>query len=126
MPVQSKKVSVEILQIGMFVSGTDRPWAETPFPIQGFHIGNRQQIDTLQSLCDVVWIDVQKSRHNSTIDIRDITHVAGAYDQKDDLVIGREVINLKIRTIQNPYPYKASAPIQKEIKSAKKARKRIR
>ena len=125
MAVRSKKVSVDILQIGMFVSGTDRPWAETPFPIQGFHIGNRKQIDTLRSLCDVVWIDVQKSRHNSTIDIRDITHVAGAYDQKDDLVIGREVINLKIRTIQNPYPYKTSAPIQKEIKSAKKARKRI-
>ncbi len=125
MPVQSRKVSVDILQIGMFVSGTDRPWAETPFPIQGFHICNRKQIETLHSLCDVVWIDIQKSRHSSAVDIRDITHVAGAYDQKDDLVIGREVINLKIRTIQNPYPYKTSAPIQKEIKSAKKARKRI-
>lgn len=121
MPVLSQKVPADILQIGMFVSGTDRPWAETPFPIQGFHIRHRRHIEILQSLCEYVWIDTQKSRH----DDNDITHVAGIYDQEDDLSNGREIINLKIRTIQNPYPYKATESVHKEIKHARKAHKRI-
>lgn len=126
MPVLSKKVPVDIIQIGMFVSGTDRPWAETPFPIQGFHIRDRRQIDTLQSLCEFVWIDVQKSRHNrDDVSLKDLAHVAGVYEPEENLENGREVINLKIRAIQNPYPYKATASINKEIKCAKRARKRI-
>lgn len=126
MPVDSRKIPVDILQIGMFVSGTDRPWAETPFPIQGFHISHRRHIDTLQSLCEFVWIDVQKSRHQfNEAELGGVTHVAGAFDSKGDLENGREVINLKIRSIQNPYPYKATSSVNKEIKQAKKAHKKI-
>ncbi|MBS0586904.1 MAG: DUF3391 domain-containing protein [Proteobacteria bacterium] len=32
------KVSVDDLQLGMFVSDLDRPWLETPYPIQGILI----------------------------------------------------------------------------------------
>ncbi|PCJ45414.1 MAG: hypothetical protein COA99_04905 [Moraxellaceae bacterium] len=126
MRVETKKIPVDILQIGMFVSGTDRPWTETPFPIQGFYLNSLKQIDTLQQLCEFVWIHVRKSRHNPD-DMGSFTHVAEIYGQEEDLSNGREVINIKIRTIQNPYPYKATASnsINKELKCARKAHKRI-
>ncbi len=57
-----EKVSVQDLVQGMFVARLDRPWVGTPFPIQGFHIRNYDDIRQLGSLCRYVYIDVIKSR----------------------------------------------------------------
>jgi len=35
MPVEHKKLLVDQLQVGMYISRLDRPWIETPFPLQG-------------------------------------------------------------------------------------------
>ena len=45
MGVRRKKLPVQELEIGMFVADLDRPWHETPFPIQGFYIRNQQELD---------------------------------------------------------------------------------
>lgn len=38
--LQTKKIYVHQLEPGMYVSGLDRPWLETPFYLQGFMIRN--------------------------------------------------------------------------------------
>ncbi len=44
----------------MFVSGLDRPWTQTPFPIQGFYVRDLDEIKQLKSQCNHVYIDVIK------------------------------------------------------------------
>lgn len=60
MGVKQLKVGVNELTIGMFVSGLDRPWTQTPFPLQGFYIRGLDEIEQLKSHCSHVYIDVVK------------------------------------------------------------------
>jgi hypothetical protein len=45
-----KKVSVDFLKPGMYVSNLDRPWVETDFLFQGFLIKNQREIDKLKNI----------------------------------------------------------------------------
>ena len=49
------------LKIGMYVSELDRPWIQTPFLFQGFRITNDDEIKQINSLCDFVFVDTEKS-----------------------------------------------------------------
>ena len=51
MGVQQKKVASQDLEIGMFVSDLDRPWHQTPFPIQGFYIRTQDDVRAVSSHC---------------------------------------------------------------------------
>lgn len=44
----------------MFVCRLDRPWEETPFPLQGVELVSDAEIQTLRELCEVVYIDVRR------------------------------------------------------------------
>ncbi|MBR9805325.1 HD-GYP domain-containing protein [bacterium] len=44
----------------MYVSQLDRPWIETPFLVHGFTIKNAKELNTLQSHCRYVYIDIKK------------------------------------------------------------------
>lgn len=55
------KVSVADLQSGMYVSDLDRPWLETPYPIQGILIQSQKDIDALKRYCAHVYVDIDKS-----------------------------------------------------------------
>ena len=76
MEVQEKKVFVNDLTLGMYVSRLDRPWLETPFTLQGFLIISLRQIDEIERFCRFVYVDQQKSR----------TSVASKNANKDDSV----------------------------------------
>lgn len=52
-----RKVSTACLKVGMYVSKLDRPWVQTPFLIQGFHIKDEKEISSLVTYCDFVFID---------------------------------------------------------------------
>lgn len=54
------KVKINELAVGMFVSDLDRPWSQTPFPIQGFYIRNLDDIKSLGVHCRYVYIDSLK------------------------------------------------------------------
>jgi len=54
------KVKVGDLVLGMFVVELDRPWRDTPFPINGFHLRNFDDIQSLRILCEHVYIDTNK------------------------------------------------------------------
>ncbi len=56
-----RRIDVDGLCIGMYVSQLDRPWLETPFLFQGFFIRNTQEIDELRRYCRYVEIDIEES-----------------------------------------------------------------
>ena len=60
--LKSLKVSTSDLELGMYVSGLDRPWLETPFVTQGFLIESSTDVDRLRQYCEYVLIDSRRSR----------------------------------------------------------------
>ncbi len=56
-----RKLDVDLLRVGMYVSKLDRPWLETPFLFQGFFVRTQSDIDELNRYCDFVEIDVDQS-----------------------------------------------------------------
>jgi len=54
------KISVNELEVGMYVSELDRPWIDTPFLVEGFYIEGQDDIDQLQELCQ--WVRVNPLR----------------------------------------------------------------
>lgn len=127
MAVRTQKVFADDLQLGMFVSGIDRPWRETPFPIQGFHIENREQLEKLQHLCKWVYVDVRRSRAGLKIAAPqpEFSFVSEFFEEQQRKN-GREVLNLRIRTMQNDYPYKSVTSLNAELRQARKVHRRIR
>lgn len=55
------KTSTADLQLGMYVSGLDRPWLETPFPLQGFKIDSPDELARLRNFCQYVYVDMERS-----------------------------------------------------------------
>lgn len=53
-------MEVADLQIGMFVCRLDRPWEETPFPLQGVELVSPQDIAAMRRLCHVVYVDARR------------------------------------------------------------------
>jgi HD-GYP domain-containing protein (c-di-GMP phosphodiesterase class II) len=51
-----QRISVDDVEIGMYVSSLDRPWRETPFLFQGFLIRAQEEVDQLKNLCRHVFI----------------------------------------------------------------------
>ncbi len=57
-----EKIPINALLPGMYISRLDRPWIDTPFPIQGFHIKDEKDLKNLRAYCQYVYIDRQRSR----------------------------------------------------------------
>lgn len=55
-----RKVSTLCLKTGMYVSGLDRPWLDTPFLMQGFLIKDYEDVDNLKKHCKYVYIDIEQ------------------------------------------------------------------
>lgn len=56
-----EKIPVASLTKGMYVSNLDRPWTDTPFPLQGILIQKDDDIRKLSKYCSFVYIDREKS-----------------------------------------------------------------
>ncbi len=62
MSIKQVKISANDISLGMYVSGLDRPWTQTPFPVQGVLVRSPNEIKALQAYCDFVYIDTTKGR----------------------------------------------------------------
>lgn len=78
MSVEQKKIRVDELAVGMYVSRLDRPWIETPFPLQGFYVKELAEIDQLRRYCREVTIDVSRSR----VEAEPVVHAVGGSPNK--------------------------------------------
>ena len=73
MGIKQIKLDVNDLTLGMFVSGLDRPWTQTPFPLQGFYINTSEEIQQLKALCGHVFIDVAKGPGPAKTNLRPLS-----------------------------------------------------
>lgn len=55
--IRREETVVSALDVGMYVCDLDRPWLGTPFMFEGLLIEDQSQINTLVSLCKVVYVD---------------------------------------------------------------------
>ena len=96
--LQSKKIYVHQLELGMYASGLDRPWLETPFNTQGFMIRDAADIQKLSLYCDYVYIDSERSVAN--LDMALSNKASKEASQKRS---------------QDRKPFVASCPIEQEL-----------
>ena len=55
--INKEQITAERLELGMYVTELDRPWAGTPFLLQGFLLDNHDDLNNLKSICQFVYID---------------------------------------------------------------------
>lgn len=60
MNIETLKIDVADLTLGMLVVKLDRPWLETPFKLQGFKIQKAAELRQLAKYCKHVYIDVER------------------------------------------------------------------
>lgn len=65
MPLESQKISVYGISIGMYITKLDKPWADTSYPIEGFYLKESDEIRKLKLICRHVYIDIEKSRSSN-------------------------------------------------------------
>lgn len=113
MGVRQRKIAVQDLEVGMFVSELDRPWHQTPFPIQGFPIRTQDDIRSVGSHCKWVVIDIAELREKVNLG-----KPAGPVFGKRARNLGgsREVIQLPPLQIREPVEYETTATLKKELK----------
>ncbi len=117
MGVQQKKVFVHDLELGMFVSDLDRPWHQTPFPIQGFHIRSQDDIRALMSHCKWVSVDVAETR-DSIDSSGNSKLVFGRF--KSSEAKKRQEVKLPPLNIREPVKHPKVSSLRKELKVSRK------
>jgi len=91
------RISARGLELGMFVSRLDRPWIETPFPLEGLKLKSPGEIEKLQRICSYVYVDTARG---SSPDLRYIEHsesdlVADAREQDEVAALRRATWTIK-------------------------------
>ena len=118
MGVKQLKVDVNELTIGMFVSGLDRPWTQTPFPLQGFFVRDMDELKQLKSHCSHVYIDVARGRGPVATNLKPLAVPGGRPKPPSRSASSSApsvpVAPLKIR--RNAYP--PPNPLKKEVQRA--------
>lgn len=113
MATRQQQVNIDQLAIGMYVSALDRPWVETPFALQGFHIRENADIQRLQQYCKYVYIDLNLGRA-----------VADPTEHSKGQAAGKNIkraVKLPFKTAPlkyTPVEYKESQALKKEVVKA--------
>ncbi len=114
--IKQVKVDVNELTIGMFVSGLDRPWSQTPFPLQGFYLRDLGEINQLKALCNYVYIDIEKGRGPIAANLKTIAPAAKKTSTRERVSSFTETVApLKIQRGL----YREVEPLQREVKKAR-------
>lgn len=124
MGIKQIKLDVNELSLGMYVSGLDRPWTQTPFPLQGFYLRELDQINQLKAICVYVYIDIEKGRGPIAANLKTISPtIKNKIVSRDkERPAGMEPIApLKI----NRGLYREVEPLQKEVKKARQLHQKV-
>ncbi len=120
MSIKQVQVAANEITLGMFVSGLDRPWTQTPFPLQGFLVRSPDDIDTLRTYCDYVYIDITKGRVPAGADPAKFTRTKPA--RRDQHLAGSASLAAAGK-VPSPFAvkpdvYKTVTPLRKELVNA--------
>ena len=124
MGIKQVKLEVNELSLGMYVSGLDRPWTQTPFPLQGFYLRELDQINQLKALCSFVYIDIEKGRGPIAANLKTISPTIKnkiVSKEKERPAGAEPVAPLKI----NRGVYREVEPLQKEVKKARQLHQKV-
>jgi HD-GYP domain-containing protein (c-di-GMP phosphodiesterase class II) len=119
-----QKIPVSQLQVGMYVSDLDRPWCETPFPIQGFYIRSVANVESLESYCKYVYVDAVSAHKQET-------HLHAVGHQKNGDTSSRNLLKLPPLKIRNKVEYppvssqKIVSSLKKEVSKAGKLQRNV-
>jgi HD-GYP domain-containing protein (c-di-GMP phosphodiesterase class II) len=120
--IKQVKVDVNELTIGMFVSGLDRPWSQTPFPLQGFYLRDLGEINQLKALCNYVFIDIEKGRGPIAANLKTIAPSAKKATTRERVSSFNETVApLKIQRGL----YREVEPLQREVKKARQLHQKV-
>ncbi|SMF51583.1 HD-GYP domain, c-di-GMP phosphodiesterase class II (or its inactivated variant) [Alteromonadaceae bacterium Bs31] len=125
MGIKQIKIDVNELTVGMFVSGLDRPWTQTPFPLQGFYIRDLDEIKELKVHCNFVYIDVVKGSSPVKTSLRKLTAAKSGSGRRAARAARQtrivDVAPLKIRRDA----YREVEPLEKEIVRARELHQQV-
>lgn len=65
------RLPVEKLEHGMFVAELDRPWLDTPFPLEALYVRSDAELQTLRRMCRYVVVDIERSREDVAARLRE-------------------------------------------------------
>lgn len=99
--IKQVKVEVNDLIVGMYVAGLDRPWSQTPFPLQGFFIRTPDEIDQLRLYCKYVVIDIKRGKQ--PVDVRHAT-LEKSSDGRQRQQISAQPLRLRHNFYSEPIP----------------------
>lgn len=106
MASNDRKVDSKHLKLGMFVSGLDRPWLDTPFPFQGFEVKGNEELAQLKEICEYVYIDTARG--------------IGANDYLSDTGLNTQAALEALASKSDADPvYKDTVTVEQELKVAK-------
>ncbi|MBE9527553.1 MAG: DUF3391 domain-containing protein [Proteobacteria bacterium] len=60
MPIKEVKISIDRLEVGMYVSHLDRPWINTSYLMEGILIQTDEDISKLKKQCSYVYVDLEQ------------------------------------------------------------------
>lgn len=125
MGIKQVKVDVNEVTVGMYVSGLDRPWTQTPFPLQGFYVRDLDEIKQLKSLCKHVYIDVVKGRPPVTTSLQSLPQesLRSRISARENAQTPANVKVAPLRIQRNQYP--PVQPLRKEIKRARQLHQNV-
>lgn len=124
MGIKQVKLDVNELTIGMYVSGLDRPWTQTPFPLQGFYIRDLGAVNQLKVLCNWVYIDTEKGRGPIEANLKTLSPVAKSKAtnlRERTGSFGDTIAPLKIQR----GVYREVQPLKKEVKRARQLHQKV-
>ena len=126
MAVERVKTKIASLEEGMFVADLDRPWHETPFPLQGFYIKSEADVKALARFCSFVFVDSQRSRVKKDY----AAHAEGgprAASGKSKGGSKKESNTLKLPpiAIKESAIYEIKAPLHKEATRVKRLHQKV-
>jgi len=132
MGVKQVKVDVNSLSVGMFVSGLDRPWTQTPFPLQGFYIRDAEDIVQLQQYCKFVTVDVEKQPLPVVTSLKVMSKAPpgrqgkplASSEKKQKVAPQGPVVTVPpVKVLHNHYP--VQEPLKKEVKKAEQLHQEV-
>lgn len=118
MGIKQIKIDVNEVTVGMFISSLDRPWTQTPFPLQGFYIRDQEEIKDLRVHCNHVYIDVVKGARPIKTDLKTFQGPAGNLTKAQRA--RQNAPAMKVTPIPlNKERYRVAQPVSHELGNAK-------
>lgn len=117
MTVDQIKIELDDLRTGMYVSRLDRPWIETPFPLQGYYVKKERDISELKKYCQYVYIDIRRGKsHVDPVLLQTIDNSVSRNKPRRALL--QQVKSKKLESRKGEY--KQTSTPKKEVKNALK------